>query len=159
MKRPRYFPLCFYLWKCKMNIFGISQTNVSMALMPYSFDLGYIIIISFREKVLRLKLEGFVLGLVFTEQMCKTSALLLYSSEHQHILFLLIMSLWTCNKLRNGRYNYFVCFYEGFDFQISTKDIKQIKFEWNILLLLLLLLSLLLLLLLLLLSLLLLLLL
>ena len=30
-----------------------------MALMPYSFDLGYIIIISFREKVLRLKLAGY----------------------------------------------------------------------------------------------------
>ena len=42
-----------------MSIFGISQISVSMALMPYSFDLGYIIIISFREKVQRLKLAGY----------------------------------------------------------------------------------------------------
>ena len=33
-----------------MSIFGTSQISVSMALMSYSFDLGYIIIISFREK-------------------------------------------------------------------------------------------------------------
>ena len=42
-----------------MNIFGTSQISVSMALMPYSFDLGYIIIISFREKEQRLKLAGY----------------------------------------------------------------------------------------------------
>ena len=42
-----------------MSIFGISQISVSMALMPYSFDLGYILIISFREKVQRLKLAGY----------------------------------------------------------------------------------------------------
>ena len=59
MKRPRYFPLCFHLWKYKMSIFGISQISVSMALMPYSFDLGYIIIISFRKKEQRLKLAGY----------------------------------------------------------------------------------------------------
>ena len=41
-----------------MSIFGTSQISVSMALTPYSFDLGYIII-SFREKEQRLKLAGY----------------------------------------------------------------------------------------------------
>ena len=39
--------------------FEISQISVSMALMPYSFDLGYIINISFREEVQRLTLAGY----------------------------------------------------------------------------------------------------
>ena len=46
-----------------------------MALMPYSFDLGYIIIISFREKVQRLNLAGYCpWTILFEEQLVGCSS-------------------------------------------------------------------------------------
>ena len=58
-KYDTIFSILLLFMDVQMSIFGISQISVTMALMPYSLDLGYIIMISFREKVQRLKLAGY----------------------------------------------------------------------------------------------------